>query len=79
MPCKKTNKSKSGLMSSKDKREIKFELPGYLCGTGYSIEYERDGKIYKHRLKKSKLLAGKGFIILIDPSIKMTKRGIVGG
>ena len=72
---KKTTKS----ISPSVRIDIKIDDFGYEVGTAYNIEYSRGDKIYKHRMKKARVVVGKGFIVLVDPSIKITPRGIIGG
>lgn len=59
--------------------QIKMDEVGYDIGVGYNIEYMNGDNIYKHRLKKCRVIVGNGFILLVDKSIKMTSRGIIGG
>lgn len=66
-------------MTKADKVDIKLDDYGYDVGTAYNVEYSRGDKIYKHRMKKARVVAGKGFILMVDPSIKISNRGIIGG
>lgn len=72
-------KKKKKTVSRSTRIDVKVDDYGYEVGTAYNIEYSRGDKIYKHRMKKARVVVGKGFIVLADPSIKITPRGIVGG
>jgi len=59
---------------------IKIKKTVSEAGKGYGIEYEADGKIYKHRLSKSRVYVGKGIILITGKNIKWdNETGINGG
>ena len=58
---------------------IVLKSVGHKVGNGYGIDYTRGGEIYRHRLNKSQVVAGKGFILIADKTLNITPAGIVGG
>lgn len=72
-------KRKKKTASRSARINVKVDDYGYEVGTACDIEYSRGDKIYKHRMKKARVVVGKGFVLMVDPSIKITSRGIIGG
>lgn len=76
---KKSNIKKQNLDLKSNESFITLKSPGVHIGKGYSIEYTRSGNIYKHRLERSQVHAGKGFVLIMDKTLNITPGGIVGG
>jgi hypothetical protein len=59
--------------------DIQLKAAANQIGKPWAIEYENKGELFHHRMKKGTVYVGKGFILIEDPSIKLTDRGIEGG
>ena len=77
---KKQSKNFVDNMTKKNQLLVKVKKYVTCAGKGYGIEYEDGGKIYKHRLSRSRVYVGNGMILIAGKNIRWNnKTGINGG